>query len=112
MLMLYLKKKGWLNLDEVSKELNILLDNCGGQNKNNFVLCLANLLVKCKYFKSVNFIFYVKGHTKNPYDCFFNLLKKEYRMQNIFTFEDLLERFRTSPKVTVNTVTKGDFRDW
>ena len=64
MVMLYLKKKGWLNWQKTGKELNILLDNCGGQNKNNFVLWLANLLVECKFFKTVNFIFYVKGHTK------------------------------------------------
>jgi hypothetical protein len=60
---------------QVGKELNIIMDNCGGQNKNNHVLRLANLLVEAGYFHMVNFIFYVVGHTKNICDRWFNTLK-------------------------------------
>ncbi len=66
---------GWLRDDKVGKRLSIVMDNCGGQNKNNFVLCVALWLVELKYFKSVEFIFYIRGHTKNACDRLFNQLK-------------------------------------
>ena len=68
MLMLYLKRRGWLKRDEPGKELTIIMDNCVGQNKNNMVLRLANLLVECKFFFDVYFAFYIAGHTKNLCD--------------------------------------------
>jgi hypothetical protein len=47
------------------KELNLVMDNCGGQNKNNCVIPLAPYLVEMGYFEEVNIIFLVVGHTKN-----------------------------------------------
>jgi hypothetical protein len=44
------------------------MDNCGGQNKNKFVLSLATLYVELDYYKQVNIIFLVAGHTKNAAD--------------------------------------------
>ena len=38
MLMIYLKKKGWLKTSEKGKELTVVMDNCTGQNKNNMVV--------------------------------------------------------------------------
>jgi hypothetical protein len=74
-----LQSLGMLQENEIGKELNIIMDNCGGQNKKNCVLRLANLLVEAGYFRKVNFIFYVVGHTKNICDRWFNTLKKIYR---------------------------------
>jgi hypothetical protein len=35
----YLDEQGWINQRKLArKELNIVMDNCGGQNKNKFVL--------------------------------------------------------------------------
>ena len=62
----------------VCGELNINFDNCSGQNKNNTVLKLAVWMSEMCYFKLINFIFLVVGHTINDADCRFNLLKKEY----------------------------------
>ncbi len=39
------------------KRLNIVMDNCPGQNKNNFVLRLAPYLQEKEYFEEVNFNF-------------------------------------------------------
>ena len=50
MLMNYLKKKEWLKTHETGLELTVVMDNCSGQNKNNMVVRLANLLVECKFF--------------------------------------------------------------
>jgi hypothetical protein len=61
------------------KELNVVFDNCPGQNKNHHVLWLVPYLVeKGYYFHTVNFIFLVTGHTKNAADRRFNNLKKVY----------------------------------
>jgi hypothetical protein len=91
---LILKTLRLLNLlreDSVGGELNIVFDNCSGQNKNNTVLKLAAWIMAMGYFKVVNLIFLVVGHTKNSADRLFNSLKGEYRRQNIFTMEGLIE---------------------
>ena len=44
LIMKTLSNLGWLN-DNGSSELNIVFDNCKGQNKNNTVLCLVPFLV-------------------------------------------------------------------
>ncbi len=56
-------------------ELNILFDNCSGQNKNNTFLRLAPYMVELGCFKSINFVFLVVGHTKNSADMLLNNLK-------------------------------------
>ena len=71
--------------DSIGGELNIIFDNCSGQNKNNTVLKMLVLLTELGYFKQVNFIFLVVGHIKNSADHLFNALKKEYRKRNLFT---------------------------
>eukprot|EP00536_Pseudo-nitzschia_multiseries_P016131 jgi/Psemu1/44976/gm1.44976_g len=46
MIVMLSKHKGWMKENEVGGELTVLMDNCGGQNKNNHVLRLENLLVE------------------------------------------------------------------
>jgi hypothetical protein len=95
--------------DSAGKELNVVFDNCGGQNKNNFVLLLIPFLVELGYFKHVNFIFLIVGHTKNAADRLFNALKHVYRRSNVQTFRQLLRVCGTSPHVTSVAVIDGDF---
>ena len=66
-------------------ELNIVFDNCSGQNKNNTVLRLIPYLVEMGYFKTVRFVFVVVGHTNNSADMLFNVLKTIYRKKR-FSF--------------------------
>jgi hypothetical protein len=84
LLMKHLEDRGFLD-GRKRKTLNIVMDNCAGQNKNNYVLRLAAYLVEKRYFEEVHFVFLVVGHTKNVADRLFNILKKLYRAQNIFT---------------------------
>jgi hypothetical protein len=77
--------------EEAGAELNFILDNCSGQNKNRMVLRFANLLVETGIFKRVNFLFLVRGHKKNPCDRIFNILKLRFRKQNVCTMEQLLQ---------------------
>ena len=64
---LIMKTLGHLNLlktHTIGRELNIIFDNCCGQNKNNTVLRLAAWLAQLGHFYEVNFIFLIVGHTK------------------------------------------------
>ena len=78
------------------KKLSIIMDNCVGQNKNNYVLRLASYLVRKGYFSHVQFVFLVVGHTKNAADRFFNALKAYYRFRNVFFNEHVSRLVRTS----------------
>lgn len=84
-----LKLLNLLNSSKPGGELNIVFDNCTGQNKNNTVLCLVPWLTKMGYFKQMKFVFLIVGHTKNAADCLFNTLKLGYRKSNIFTLPEL-----------------------
>jgi hypothetical protein len=83
------------------KELNLIMDNCAGQNKNNHVILLAPYLVEMGYFDSVNIIFLITGHTKNVCDRRFNNLKHKYHKSQVFTIDQAVEVCSQSQFVTV-----------
>ena len=91
-------------------ELNLVMDNCSGQNKNRHVLRLLSLLVQRGVAMTVNAIFLVRGHTKNPCDRMFNLLKMQTREDNIYTPPMLFDALNTQKGV--RAVTFSDFFDW
>lgn len=94
------------------KELNVVMDNCAGQNKNKMVMRLLTVLVKRGICKVANAIFLAKGHTKNPCDRMFNLLKKGYRKENMYTFKQVLPVLNQNRNVKAIPVTAEDFLDW
>jgi hypothetical protein len=112
LIMKTLRELQLLREDSVGGELNIIFDNCSGQNKNHTVLKLALWLMAMGYFKSVKFIFLVVGHTKNAADCLFNSLKQEYRKQNLFTFDQLATTLDQSASVTIHRTVANDFLDY
>ncbi len=97
---------------ETAEELNIIFDNCSGQNKNNTVLKLLLWLSEMRYFKRVSFNFLIVGHTKNAADRLFNLLKIDYRSKNIYTMKQLFSVLSRSPFVTIIPTEEKDFHDW
>ena len=97
---------------EAGGKLTIFFDNCAGQNKNNTVLLLVPYLIECGYFKTVEFVFLVVGHTKNACDCLYNSLKSIYRDKNIWHYPQLLEVLDHSHTVTIYPTTSTDFFDW
>ena len=112
LLMKTLRSIGILRDGEMGKELNVVFDNCAGQNKNNMVLRLVPFLVEMGFFARVNFIFLVVGHTKNSADRLFNALKEVYRGSNIGTMEKLYPILNSSKKVTVVPAQSQDFFDY
>ncbi len=107
-----LRQLNILHYDSVNGELNVIFNNCLGQNKNNTVLRLATWMMEMNYFKEVYFIFLVVGHTKNAADCLFNSLKDEYCRQNLFTFQDLLETLNKLSMVILCPASLEDFLDY
>ena len=107
-----LRQLNLLRDDLAGGELNIIFDNCSGQNKNNTVLKLAMFLKASGYFKHVNFIFLIVGHTKNAADRLFNSLKHEYRKKNLYTMETLLLALSVSDSVTVIPTLPEDFDNY
>ena len=112
LLMKHLRDSYGLSSQHPMKELNIVMDNCAGQNKNKMVLRLAAYLVESNYFKKVSFIFYVVGHTKNPADRLFNLAKGAIRQQNVYTMDQFLACMNSSEYVTAIEVHDIHFFDY
>jgi hypothetical protein len=111
LIMKHLQDRGLLEDGKKRKRLNIIMDNCPGQNKNNFVVRLAPYLQEKGYFMEVNFIFLVVGHTKNVADRLFNTLKRLYRKQNVFSMGMLLEAM-THRQVIAYDVNWQEFKNW
>ena len=107
-----LRQINLLREDLVAGELNIIFDNCSGQNKNNMVLKLAAYFKATGYYKTVNFIFLINGHTKNAAGHLFNSLKSEYHKQDIFTMEVLVKKLNTFKSVTAHPSAREDFLDY
>jgi hypothetical protein len=108
-----LESKGLLNRNKPpGKKLVSVFDNCPGQNKNGMVLKLVAWLVEMDYFEEVEFMFLIVGHTKNPADRLFNLLKQRYRSMNLFTMKDLIECVNGNASVTAVQSEGDDFKDF
>ena len=110
--LLRLPEANLMEKEEAEGELNFILDNCSGQNKNRMVLRLANFLVESGAFKKVNFLFLVRGHTKNPCGRMFNILKLRFRKQNVYTMEQMLQVLNKQDQVNALRVLPCDFYDF
>ena len=64
------------------------------------VLRLALYLVEKRYFASVEFVFLIVGHTKNPCDRMFNLLKLSYRKSNVYTMDQTMEKLNENDRTS------------
>ena len=106
-----LKLQGLLN-GRTAHEINLVFDNCAGQNKNRMVSRLLFYLVKLKVCTTARAIFLIKGHTKNDCDRMFNLLKQFYRKMNVYTPSELLDLMNKHPQCTAIAMQPCDFLDW
>ena len=106
-----LERKGLLN-GQCAHEINLVFDNCSGQNKNRMVLRMLFFLVKLKICTTARAIFLIKGHTKNDCDRMFNLLKMIYRKVNCYTPDELIVIMNKLPQVTAIPMEASDFKDW
>ena len=66
-------------------------DNCGGQNKNRFLMNYFMWRVKVGLHKEIRASFLPVGHTKFGPDWCFGLLKQQYRRTNIGCLDDIVQ---------------------
>jgi hypothetical protein len=106
------KMKGLLDARKPANEINLVFDNCAGQNKNKMVYRMLFFMVKLKVCRTANAIFLVKGHTKNDCDRMFNLMKYDYRKVDCFSPPELLEIANKHPHVHAVAMNTDEFKDW
>jgi hypothetical protein len=94
------------------REINLVFNNCTGQNKNRVVMRLLFFLVKLKVCATARAIFLVKEHTKNDCDRMFNLMKGLHRKSNVYTPTKLLALMNTHPQCTAIQMEPSDFKNW
>ena len=93
------------------KEYVLVMDNCGGQNKNRMVIRLFLALTEIGFFNHCELLFLVRGHTKNTCDRMFTFLKKTFHYSNIYTHEQVHSNFNQSDYVTAERATTDYFFD-
>jgi hypothetical protein len=112
MMMLDLQRRGYLNVNDPLQELHYNFDNCSGQNKNKMVLRQLLKIVHMGYAKTVDAIILVRGHTRNPFDLMFNLLKKAYRKESCYTPIELMDILNSQEQCEAVICEQEHFCDW
>ncbi|KAE9329457.1 hypothetical protein PR003_g15552 [Phytophthora rubi] len=73
------------------RQLTIYADNCGGQNKNNYVLKMLLAVAQMGDLERVELKFFENGHTKNAVDRGFVHVRKKFAKEDVWTTAQLLE---------------------
>nr|CAI5834258.1 unnamed protein product [Callosobruchus analis] len=71
-------------------------DNCGGQNKNKFILFTLIFLVSIGLFDAIEQRFLVSGHSFMPCDRDFALIEKRKRTMKAYIPEDLIDVIKSA----------------
>ena len=83
-------------------DAQINADNCGGQNKNNFVIWYYCWRILCGMHDSILYSFLIAGHTKFSPDWCFGLIKQSFRRCYVSSLFDLMEAVDQSTVMGVN----------
>ena len=84
------------------RSVNLHCDNCTGQNKNNYMLWYMLWRVCNGLHHSITLNFLLTGHTKFAPDWCFGLLKKQYRVTDVSSLEELCDVVRASSVTKLN----------
>ena len=77
--MLFYIENKILSQEIPADKLYICLDNCGGSNKNNYLFWFFHYLIhELNYFKEIEIIYMVVGHTKFSCDRILGNIKTKY----------------------------------
>ncbi|XP_070553722.1 uncharacterized protein [Ptychodera flava] len=94
------------NIDRLSRQLHLQLDNCYRENKNRFLLSFASLLVEYDIFEEVVLNFLPVGHTHEDIDQMFSRVSTALKKTNSFTMQELMHNVHESytPAIKVQEV--------
>ena len=93
-------------------ELNIAIDDCPGQNRNNIVLRMLLILTFSKRLKFVNVLFLIKSHVKNATDKTFNLMNKSFHRSDMSTHDVAGDMLNDYNEVHFITTDEFELRHW
>lgn len=109
----------WLTIcqdrGDAFRKLRVYCDNCGGQNKNIFVLLMALQLVHGARLVRVEIVFMKSGHTYLPCDRAFGSIEKKIRRQAfVYSTQHYVDLISTAVKKGFPTVqmVRNDFLDF
>ncbi|KAJ8303681.1 hypothetical protein KUTeg_018791 [Tegillarca granosa] len=88
----------FLNKGYGEKDVNLHMDNCSGQNKNNTVIGYGLWRVMTARHDSMQFSLMEAGHTKFHPDWHFGLWKVKWRMSTVETLEEVAESVTKSSR--------------
>jgi hypothetical protein len=87
-----LHRRGMSQRYSPAERLKIIMDNCGGQNKNNHVIRLAAYIVEMKYFRNVEFAFYVRVQV-HSYHMALKILNSHTNVSMIDATQDMFKYY-------------------
>ena len=73
------------------RKLYLQLDNCGGENKNSFLMTFVAILVHFGVFEKIKVSFLMVGHTHEDIDQFFSRLSVLWNPTDMYSIPQLLE---------------------
>lgn len=92
--------------------ISYMADNCGGQNKNKYMMWFLSFL-SITLGKTISLRFLIAGHTKNFCDACFGLCKRSLRGKDIFTPHDVIAAYKESGRCNLVATPRGvTFYDW
>ena len=72
-------------------------DNCGGQNKNNYVIWFFQDLIRKRVYSRIDYKFLIVGHTYGPTDRSFGAIEKYLsRIENVYTPHEWYQHVKDS----------------
>ena len=80
-------------------EYAMVMDNCGGQNKNQMIIWFLMLMIKIRVFKKASNIYLVCDHTKNACDRIFMLLKQHLHHKNYTQWDNSIKKINNNDSV-------------
>lgn len=95
--------------------LYLQLDNCGGDNKNRYLLALCCLLVEMGILKKIKLGFLMVGHTHEDIDQCFSCFSRWLDKHRAYTLEDMMEGFEkcyTPRPTSILLEDIFDFKSW
>ena len=94
--------------------LMFMADNCGGQNKNCFMMWwLSYMSFACAGFADIELRFLVAGHTKNFCDACFGLCKRSLKGKDVFSPKTVRQFYADSASCNrVANVSEVVWYDW
>jgi hypothetical protein len=95
-------------------KLMFMADNCGGQNKNCFMMWwLSYMSFACAGFADIELRFLVAGHTKNFCDACFGMCKRSLKGKDVFSPKDVRQFYADSASCNlVANVSEVVWYDW